>query len=112
DLLRSPELVGDVGRRDRAEEGAGRARLHLEAQLGLRQLVGDLLRLLYRPRLVARALRLALLQLCDLRGCRGFGEPPRKEKVPRVAARDVDDLPAQPDLLDVAEENDVHQPVT
>ena len=57
DLPRPPELLGDVGRRHRAEQRAGRAGLHLEAQHGLRQRLGDLAGLLGRPRLVPRPLR-------------------------------------------------------
>src|SRR5207302_6389484 len=65
DLLGAPEFVRDVGRRDRAEEGAGRARLDLEPQHRLRKRLRDLARLLGGLRLVARALGLALLQLRD-----------------------------------------------
>ena len=63
DLPRSPQLVGDVGWRDRAEQHALRACLDLEAEHGLRQGLGDRLRLLDRPGLVPRPLRVATLDL-------------------------------------------------
>ena len=50
-----------------------------------------------------------LLQLGDLRRRRDLGEPPREQEVARVAARDVDDLAAQADLVDVVEEDDFHR---
>src|SRR5262249_55005349 len=65
-------------------------------------------RLLRAPCLVPRTLRLDALQLGHARGCRGLGEPPRQQEVPRVAAGDGDHVPAQPELLDVLEEDDVH----
>ena len=109
DLLRAPELVGDVRRRHRAEERARRPGLHLEAEHRLREHSGDLVRLVDRPRLVPRALLLALAELRDLRGRRGLGEPARQEEVPRVAARDVHDLAAEAELVDVVEEDDFHR---
>ena len=38
-----------------------------------------------------------------------LGEAPREQEVAGVAARDVDDLAAQADLLDVAEQDDFHR---
>jgi hypothetical protein len=66
-------------------------------------------RLVGRPRLVPRALLVALAQLGDLRRRRGLGEPARQEEVARVAARDVDDLAAQAELVDVVEKDDFHR---
>ena len=57
-------------------------------------------------------LLLALAQLGDLRRRRGLRELARQQVVARVAARDVDDLAAQAELLDVLEQDDFHaQPV-
>src|SRR5581483_7139863 len=109
DLLRLPELVDDVGRRDRAEQAAGRAGLDLEAEHDLPERLGDRLGVLERLRLVAGALGVALLQLRDAGGGRLLGEPPRQEVVPRVAARHRDDVAAQADVVDVPEEDDLHQ---
>ena len=74
DLARAPDLVGDVRRRDRAEERAGRAGLHLEAEHRLAQRLRDRLRLLGVRRLVTRPLRVALAQLGDAR----VASPPRR----------------------------------
>jgi hypothetical protein len=52
----------------------------------------------------------ALLQLRDPCRCRRLGELPREQEVAGVATRDVDDVAAQPNLLDVREENDLHEP--
>src|SRR6185503_15430875 len=109
DLARAPDLVGDVGRRDRAEERPGRAGLHLEGEHRLPQRVRDRLGLLGRRRLVAGALRLALLELGDLRGRGPLGQLAREEEVARVAVGHVHDLAPQAELLDVVEEDDVHR---
>ena len=76
--------------------------------------VRDLLRLVCVARLVPRALLVALAQLRDLRRRRGLGEAPRQQEVARVAARDVHDLAAQAERVDVVEEDDFHRayPVT
>src|SRR5919204_611497 len=74
-LPRPPELVGDVGRGHGAEERAGRPGLDVEAEHRLAEQLGDLLRLLDRPRLVPRALVLALAELGYARGRGGLGEP-------------------------------------
>src|SRR6185312_4389262 len=103
-----PDLVGDVGGCDRAEERARGAGLHLEAEDGLAEELGDLLRLLRVSRLVLRALGVDLLQLRHARGRRVLRQLPGEQVVPRVAACDLDDVPPQPELLDVAEENDLH----
>src|SRR4029077_2089248 len=95
DLLRAPELVRDVRRRYRAEERARGPGLHLEAEHRRREHARDLAGLVGRPRLVPRALLLALPKLGDLRRSRGLGEPARQQEVPRVAARDVHDLAAE-----------------
>src|SRR5579862_5748556 len=94
DLLRAPQLVDDVRRRDGAEERAGRARLDLEAEHGLRERLGDRLRLLEGLRLVPRALLVPLVQLGDTPGGRLLGEPPREQEVARVAACHRDDVAA------------------
>ena len=109
DLELLPDLVGDVGRGHRAEEDSLRAGVHVEAKLGLAQLLGDLLRVLEALRLVARALRLALLELGHAGRRRLLGEPPRPEVVAQIAARDRDDIAAQADLLHVFQEDDVHR---
>ena len=63
------------------------------------------------PRFVQRALVLALAQLGDL-GRRGrLRELARQQVVSGEPGRDVDDLAAEPDLLDVLPEDDFHQPV-
>src|SRR6185503_7964997 len=82
--------------------------LHLERQHRLAERVRDRLGLLGRRGLVTRPLRLALLELGDLRTRRPLGEPPGEEEVAGVTVGDVHDLAAQPELLDVVEEDDVH----
>src|SRR6185312_16373217 len=108
DLELLPDLVGDVGRRHGPEEGSLWAGVHVEAKLGLAQLLGDLLRVLEALRLVARALCLSLLELGHAGRRRLLGEPPRPEVVPHIAARNRHDIPAQADLLHVFQEDDVH----
>ena len=51
----------------------------------------------------------AILQLGHARRRRRLGELPREQEVAGVPARDVDDVAAQADLLDVLEEDDLHQ---
>ena len=63
-------------------------------------------------RLVPRTLIIAPLQLRHLRRRRDLREPAREEVVARKAARDVHDLAAQPDFLDVVEEDDFHRRVS
>src|SRR5215211_1962527 len=109
DLASAPELVGDVGRRHRAKQRPARSGVHVEAEDGLAEGLRDLLRLLEAPGLVARALGLPLLELGHLRGRRRLGETPWLEVVPHEPARDVHDLAAQADLVDVLQEDDVHQ---
>src|SRR5262245_49055268 len=70
DLPRAPDLVGDVRRSHRPEQRPGRAGLHLEAQNGLAEEVGDLLRLLGRARLVLGPLRVDTLDLGHAGGSR------------------------------------------
>ncbi len=77
DLLRRPDLVGDVGRRDRAEQAPARSGAALEAQLDAAELGRDLLGLLERAGLVPGAVRLALLVL---------GERARAWPSPRACA--------------------------
>jgi hypothetical protein len=50
----------------------------------------------------------ACSELGDPRRRRDLGQAAREEVVAGVAARDVDDVPAQPELLDVLEEDDLH----
>ena len=65
------------------------------------------LRASWRPRCSSR------LRSSATRAGRGLlGQPAREQEVAGVAAGDVDDLAAQPDLLDVAQEDDFHQFVT
>jgi hypothetical protein len=68
----------------------------------------DLVRLLGASSLVPRTLRLDALELRDAGGGRSLRQPAREEVVARVPAGDVDDVPAQAELLDVLEEDDVH----
>jgi hypothetical protein len=58
---------------------------------------------------VLRALRVDPLHLGDTSRRRRLGEPSRQQVVARVPAGDVDDVPAQPELLDVLEEDDLHR---
>ena len=109
-LPHTPDLVGDVGGRDRAEERTRRPGLHLEPEDGLAEELGDLLRLLRAPRLVLRALGVDLLQLRHARRRGVLRQLAGKQVVPRVPASDVHDVPPQAELLDVAEKNDLHQP--
>ena len=109
DLRHLPELVGEIGRRDRAEQRPGRAGLDVEAELRLLERRRQLARLVERRGLLPRALRGALLDLGDPRRRGRLGEPARDQEVPRVPARDVDDLAAQADLLDVLAQDDLHQ---
>ena len=109
DLFLLPETVGDVRRRDRAEQRSRRPRIRVEAQLELREPVGDRARLVDGLRLVPRALRVAPLELAHQAGRRRLGESARQQVVACVAARDADDLSAQADLVDVLTEDDLHQ---
>ena len=59
-------------------------------------------------RLVAGAVLLALLVLGEERGRRRLRELARLEVVAHVPARDVHDVAAQADLLDVLQEDDFH----
>ena len=69
----------------------------------------DLARLVCRGRLVARAVRLTLLELGDARRRGLFRQPSRQQEVPGVAPGDVDDVSAQTDVLDVLEEDELHR---
>ena len=82
--------------------------VHVEAKLGLAEGLGDLLSVVEALRLVPGTLGVALLELGNARGSRLLGELPRAEVVAHVAARDGDDVAAQPDLLHVFQEDDVH----
>ena len=62
-----------------------------------------------RRRLVARAVRLALLELAQPRRGGLLGQPSRQQEVAGVAPRDVDDVSAQPDVVDVLEEDELHR---
>ena len=103
-----PDRVREVRRGDRAEQRAGRAGLDVEAQLERLELRGDLARLVERLRLVAGAPLVALPELRHLGGRRRLGEPPRQQVVPGEPAGDRHDVAAQPHLLDVFSEDDVH----
>jgi hypothetical protein len=109
DLARAPDLVGDVRRRYRAEERARGAGLDLEAEHGLPEHLGDLVRLLGASGLALRALGLHALELGDAGRCRHFGQAAREQVVARVPAGDVDDVPAQPELLDILEQDELHR---
>ena len=83
--------------------------VHVEAKLGLAERLGDLLRVIEALRLVPGTLGVALLELGNARGRRLLGELPRAEIVAHVAARNGHDVAAQPDLLHVFQEDDVHE---
>src|SRR5206468_3030315 len=106
DLLLAPELVDDVGRSDRAEERTGRACLDLEAEHRLLERRRDRLRVFDGLRLVARPLRVALLELGDARRRRLLRELAGQEEVARVATRNGDDVAAKTDVVDVLQEDD------
>ena len=106
DLVLLPQLVGDVRRRDRSEQRAGGAGLHVESELDLREALRDRLCILERLRLALGTSVLDLAHLRDARRCRRVGETAREEEVARVAARDVHDLAAETDLVDVRTEDD------
>src|SRR5262249_23284453 len=61
-----------------------------------------------RLRLLVGAPFLHLADLGNARRRRLVGEPTREEEVARVPARDVHDLPAKADLVDVLAEDDFH----
>ena len=107
-LPRAPDLVRDVGRRDRAEERSRRTGFDLEGEDRLGEHRGDLLRLIGASSLVPGALRLDALELGDAGRRGGLGQPARQEVVARVTAGDVDDVTAQAELLHVLKEDDVH----
>ncbi len=109
DPLALPDPVGDVRRRDRAEERAGLAGLDVEAELGTLELLHELLRVLEALRLVLGAARGELLELRHAAPRRGLGEPSRQQVVAREARGDVDDLAAEAYLLDVLSQDDLHQ---
>ena len=109
DLLRAPELVGDVRGGDRSEQGAGRTRLDVEAKLGILEHGRDLARLVDRARLVAGTLLVAPFHLGNARGRRCLGELARQQVVAGEAARDRDDVAAEADLVDVLQEDDLRR---
>jgi hypothetical protein len=109
DLVVGPQPVGDVRRRHRAEQRAGRAGLHLEPQHALLEAGRDVARLVVRPRFLAGAHLFAAPELLERPGRGGLGQLSRQQEVAGVAVGDVDDLAAQPDLLDVLEEDDLHE---
>jgi hypothetical protein len=103
-----PQLVGDVRRRDRAEERPRRACLDVETELDSAELLRDLLSILERLGLAACTALLELAYLADARRRRLVGKPAREEEVACVATRDVHDLAAETDLVDVLTEDDFH----
>src|SRR5262249_36203779 len=103
-----PDAVGDVRRRYGAEQRAGLAGVDVEADLRPLELVRELLGRLEALGLVAGAAGGKLLELGDASRGGWLGEPARKQVVAREAGRDVDDLTAEPDLLDVLAEDDLH----
>jgi hypothetical protein len=110
-LPRAPDFVGHVRRRHRAEQTAGRPGRLLEPQHRLGQRLGDRLRLFDGPSLLAGTDLVALLDLGHL-GRRGaLREAPGDEEVARVPVGDADHVAAQAELLDVLDEDDLHQPV-
>ena len=108
-LPRAPDLVRDISGRDGAEQRARGSRLDLEAENRLPEHLGDLLRLLGASCLVLRTLGLDSLELGHAGRRRHLGQAARQEVVAGVPARDVDDVPAQPELLDVLEQDELHR---
>src|SRR5262245_14480285 len=108
DLELVPDRVREVRLGDRPEEDAGVAGLDVEAELRLAEPLRDLLRLLEALCLAQRPARVDLLELLHARGGRRLREPAREQEVARIAARDVDDLAAQAELVDVFSEDDLH----
>src|SRR6185503_9166147 len=108
DLLLLPEAVGDVRRRDRAEERAGWAGVDVEPQLEGLEAGRDRAGLVDALRLVPRPLRFALLELAPQAGRRRLGEAAWQQEVAGVAAGDVHDLAAQAQLVDVLVQHDFH----
>ncbi len=109
DLADPPDLVGDVGRRDRAEQRSGRAGLDVEAEHELAERRRDLGSLLGAARLVHRLLGVDALDLLDPPFRRHLGEVARQQEVAGVPAGDVHDLAAQAELLHVLEQDHVHR---
>ena len=109
DLADAPDLVGDVGRRDRAEERPGRAGLDVEPQDELAERLGDLVGLFGAARLVHRLLGVDALDLLHPSLRRDLGEVARQQEVAGVPAGDVDDLATQAELLHVFEQDHVHR---
>ena len=109
DLADPPDLVGDVGRRDRAEQRSGRAGLDVEPEHELAERVRDLRGLLGAARLVHRLLGVDAPDLLDPSLRRDLGEVARQQEVAGVPAGDVDDLATQAELLHVLEQDHVHQ---
>src|SRR5206468_8114099 len=103
-----PDQVREVRLRHRPEEDARLAGLDVEAELSLAQPLRDLLRLLEALRLAQRAPGVHLLELLDAGGRRRLREVSREQEVAGVAARDVDDLAAQAERVDVFSEDDLH----
>src|SRR5581483_5464832 len=104
-----PQAVGNVRRRDRSEQRSCRARVHVEPQLELLEPRRDRASLVDRLRLVACALGIPPLELAHEAGRRRLRKPAREQEVPGVAARNADDLTAQPELVDVLAKDDLHQ---
>ena len=94
-------MLGDVGRGDRAEEGARLARRYVEADLRRLEPGDDLLRMIEALRLLVRALLLVLAQLRDLAGRRRLRQLPRQQVVARVAGLHAHDFAARTKIVDV-----------
>jgi hypothetical protein len=103
-----PELVRDVGRSDGAEQRSGRSGLDVEAELDPRKALAYRLRVVEGLRLLPGAPVLDLADLGNSRRCRLVGEAAGEEEVTCVPARDVHDLAAEADLVDVLAQDDFH----
>src|SRR5207244_13086467 len=84
DLVLLPQLIRDVGRRDRTEQRAGGPGLHVEAKLDLTEPLRDRLCILERLRLALTAPLFDLAHLGDASRRRLVGETPRQAEGPRV----------------------------
>ncbi|MDX6474573.1 MAG: large subunit ribosomal protein [Gaiellaceae bacterium] len=101
----TPALVKELEKRD-AQRARHEAKSVDEARsiatrLEALELRSDLPCLLDAGRLVPRELRLALLELLDEGGRRLLRQLAREQVVAGIAARDVDDLAAQAEVVDV-----------
>jgi hypothetical protein len=102
------QRVRDLRVRHRAEQTAVAARLRGDADHGLFELRGDVLRVRDLFGLLPLLGALLLLELFHRARRRDDGELLREQEVVGVAVLDVHDRAARAERLDVAGENDLH----